>query len=180
MSWDDRIRSLAQKHGFEPQATEFMARTIERAEGTLAEWDHPGLGGLGEWIPGTTILHPRNPPTEKRLDNLCLDLLAALKETGHATQPGAGADIWWPKTLGLSPDSTGSQNQVRYAYFADIQRLAVDRGDGQGVTVYDTGDHEIKGVSQPQSSPVPGDLVFQSQLGPVELHRLKVVQPPSV
>lgn len=84
-----------------------------------------------------------------------------------------GADLRWPT-------STGSQNGVRYAYFAQACRLAIDVG-GQ-VTIYDTLDHQIGGFSQQQGC--GGSLTFSSQYGLVEVHRLPVLsvngQVPSV
>jgi hypothetical protein len=46
---------------------------------------------------------------------------------------------WWPEELGEQPNSAGGQNEMRYAFFGDQQRLAVDTGDGK-VQVYDTGE----------------------------------------
>ena len=74
---------------------------------------------------------------------------------------------WWPESLGSSPDSAGSQNNVRYAYFAAKNRLAVESGDG--VRVYATGDHLISGVSQGQGK----NAVFTSQRGEVSLDDLQ-------
>ena len=76
---------------------------------------------------------------------------------------------WWPEGLGTSPDAAGSQNNVRYAYFADKQRLAVDTG--KGVRVYATGEHHISGVSQSQGD----STVFTSQHGEVSLGDLQPV-----
>lgn len=78
---------------------------------------------------------------------------------------------WWPAKLG-SPNSSGAQNNMRYAYFASAQRLVVDI-DGQ-VTVYDTGDHQISGVSQQQSG--TRSVTFTSQHGTVKSSDLKVVK----
>jgi Short C-terminal domain len=77
---------------------------------------------------------------------------------------------WWPADLGI-PSSLGAQNEVRYAYFPAIRRLALDI-DGK-VTVYDTQDHQISGFSQQQ--PGSGSLSFSSQLGGVDVSRLPVV-----
>ena len=55
---------------------------------------------------------------------------------------------WYPSELG-APTSSGSQNNVRYAYFAGSQRLAVETGGG--VWVYDTLDHQIGGGAFPFS-----------------------------
>jgi hypothetical protein len=61
--------------------------------------------------------------------------------------PGRASGQWWPTELGF-PNGTGAQNQVRYAYFNRTHRLAVEL-NGK-VTVYDTLNHEISGVSQQQ------------------------------
>jgi hypothetical protein len=58
---------------------------------------------------------------------------------------------WWPEELGEQPHSAGGQNEMRYAFFGDQQRLAVDTGDGK-VQVYETEDHRISGVQQHESS----------------------------
>ncbi|MBK7955776.1 MAG: SHOCT domain-containing protein [Candidatus Accumulibacter sp.] len=91
--------------------------------------------------------------------------------------PGTSGD-WWPADL-HAPNSTGAQNGVRYAYFAQAQRLAIDVGGA--VTVYDTLDHRIAGFSQQQS--VGGTLSFSSQYGLIDVASLPVVfsstgQPP--
>lgn len=61
-----------------------------------------------------------------------------------------GNDRWWPESLGDSPNSAGGQNEMRYAYFGDKNRLAVDTGGGS-VVVYDTKGHQVSGVQQEQS-----------------------------
>jgi hypothetical protein len=81
-----------------------------------------------------------------------------------------GGGKWWPADLG-TPNSTGAQNDRRYAYFAEARRLAIEL-NGK-VTVYDTGDHRIGGFSQQQSH--GGSLSFTSQSGPVDVASLPVV-----
>lgn len=79
---------------------------------------------------------------------------------------------WWPEELG-QPASTGAQNNLRYAFFPDACRLAIDIA-GQ-ITVYNTRDHQIGGFSQQQS----GDqsISFTSQYGLVRVAELEVVSP---
>jgi hypothetical protein len=78
---------------------------------------------------------------------------------------------WWPADLG-QPASSSGQNAIRYAFFPDHHRLAIEQ-DGK-VTLYDSGDHRIEGVSQGQSSDQP--LAFASQHGEVTLDRLRRVE----
>lgn len=83
--------------------------------------------------------------------------------------PGTSGD-WWPADLRW-PNSTGAQNNVRYAYFAQAQRLAIEVHGS--VTVYDTLDHQIGGFSQQQSG--GGSLSFSSQYGLMDVASLPVV-----
>jgi hypothetical protein len=83
---------------------------------------------------------------------------------------GSSSRSWWPAELG-APASTGAQNDIRYAYFPAARRLATDvRGH---ITIYDTQDHQIGGVSQQQSG--DASLTFVSQRGLVRLAELPVV-----
>jgi hypothetical protein len=84
---------------------------------------------------------------------------------------GRASGQWWPVELGF-PNGTGAQNQVRYAYFNRTHRLAVEL-NGK-VTVYDTLDHEISGVSQQQGR--GGSLTLTSQHGTVSVSTLPIVQ----
>jgi hypothetical protein len=77
---------------------------------------------------------------------------------------------WWPDDLG-QPASSGGQNNIRYAFFPDHQRLAIEQDDK--VTLYDSGDHRIEGVSQGQGSGQP--LAFTSQKGEVTLDQLRKI-----
>lgn len=83
--------------------------------------------------------------------------------------PGTSGD-WWPGDLRW-PNSTGAQNGVRYAYFAQARRLAIEV-NGR-VTVYDTLDQQIGGFSQQQS--VGGSLTFISQYGLIDVGSLPIV-----
>ena len=74
---------------------------------------------------------------------------------------------WWPEELG-HPNSAGSQNDLQYAYFGAARRLLLRRGDT--VTTYDTGDHEIHGVSQASDK---AHVRFTSNHGVVDLAQLK-------
>ncbi len=90
---------------------------------------------------------------------------------GCAGKEGAGASPtaspygWWPAKLG-EPSLAGSRNACRYAYFAGIRRLAVDRAGR--IEVYDTTGFNISGLA-PQGA--DGDaLTFASNRGPVRLN----------
>jgi hypothetical protein len=89
--------------------------------------------------------------------------------------PAGSSGNWWPAGLQF-PNSTGAQNNVRYAYFATIHRLAIEV-NGQ-VTLYDTLDHQIGGFSQQQSG--SGSITFTSQYGVVDIKTLPLISIDNV
>ena len=86
-------------------------------------------------------------------------------------KPMQEPERWWPKDLGNQPSTSGGQNDARYAFFGDKQRLAVDTGNGN-VKVYDTRDHRISSVQQSQDGG-GRNFTFTSQHGEVDLTTLK-------
>ncbi len=115
-----------------------------------------------------------------RVEALCADLAALVADDPALTAPSApaaevegeraGSGAWWPAGL-PTPDSTGSQNHTRYAWFAASRRLAIERAGR--VTLYDTLDHRIGGVAQQQAG--TSTLSFTSQHGVVDPVRLPIV-----
>jgi Short C-terminal domain len=89
--------------------------------------------------------------------------------------PAGSSGNWWPAGLQF-PNSTGAQNNVRYAYFATIRRLAIEVNGH--VTLYDTLDHQIGGFSQQQS--VGGSITFTSQYGLVDVKALPIISIDNV
>jgi hypothetical protein len=83
---------------------------------------------------------------------------------------GGSEAAWWPAELG-APAMSGAQQNMRYAYFPEKRRLAV--AVNGTVTVYDTLDHHVSGVSQQQET--GSALTFTSQHGVVVLSALLVV-----
>jgi hypothetical protein len=91
--------------------------------------------------------------------------------SGNFSSQSSSSGNWWPAELG-QPDSTGSQNDARYAWFSGSHRLAISV-HGK-LTVHDTGDHRINGFSQQQSG--SGSLGFTSQHGLIDIASLPVVE----
>ena len=87
-------------------------------------------------------------------------------------QPMDFGPAWWPEELG-QPATSGGQDDVKYAFFPAARRLAIRR-DGR-VTVYDSGEHRISGVSQQQGS--GRALAFSSDQGEVKAEELREVGP---
>jgi hypothetical protein len=46
------IKELAQRYGVSGEAVETLAKAVIRGNGTMAQFSHPELGGLGQWSQG--------------------------------------------------------------------------------------------------------------------------------
>ena len=195
------VGSLSQRHGFSAEASEHMLVAVLNGNGQMAQFSHPEFGGSGQWMRGgmTMIGDMFNNNLKGRVDSLCADIASQLHSYGGLIQSGsfqsqsqsgsgnqrqdAGGirgesslfvpdptQNWWPKDLG-TPNATGSQNHMQYAYFSAPSRLAVKSGDS--VWVYNTLNHQIGGFSQQQGG--SGNITFSSQFGTVDLSSLPVV-----
>lgn len=172
------VNDIVQRYNLSQAAVIHMLIAVNNGGGTMAQFNSPELGGSGQWMRGgmTMVGDMFNHGLTATVDNLCNELSNALANTQMfpIIQPGtAGSNQWWPQGLG-APFSSGGQNNIRYAVFP--QRLAVER-NGE-VTVYDTLDHQIGGVSQQQGGDT--SLTFSSQYGTVAVSSLPVVMgnPP--
>ncbi|WP_407522411.1 SHOCT domain-containing protein [Methylobacterium oryzisoli] len=156
------LDAIAARHGVSPDAARHLRDALARGGGRAAQFSHPELGGLGQWSAGGMLMigDMFNGGLKARVAALCEDL-APLAGTA------AAAGAWWPPGLG-QPAATGDQNGQRYAYFPETRRLAVESGGH--LSLYETGDHRIGGVSQQQGA--DRTLQFTSQHGPVRLEDL--------
>lgn len=175
-----------------------MAQFSHPEFGGSGQWMSGGMTMIGDMF---------NNYLKGRVDNLCAELSRLISNqpdlirrgsfqsqsqngnTAHNGWDAGGSDgsnpnslfapappAWWGPDLKF-PNSSGGQNGMRYAWFSQAHRLAIE-SNGQ-VIIYDTLDHQIGGVSQ-QSG---GNAVsFSSQYGYVDLSRLPVIsingQPP--
>jgi hypothetical protein len=189
------VADLARRHGVGAEAVATLLRAVARGNGVQAQFNHPDLGGMGQWSQGGMIMigDMFNQGLKHRVDQLCSELAALWRSQPLFAAPaasrsraqgaaggaslfvqgsGAGSEAWWPAELG-APASTGAQNDLRYAFFPAARRLAIQLGSR--LSVYDSGDHDITGFSQQQG----GDqsLTFTSQHGLVRVADLPLVAP---
>lgn len=190
----EQLRSIAERYGVSLAAAENLFEAVQRGGGSMAQFNHPDLGGYGQWMRGgmTMVGDMFNNSLKATVDGMCSELSRLLETNPFEPQPvsasashgGSGSYQsqssgnmsmsssgfgWWPAELG-QPSSSGSQNDMRYAYFPHARRLAIQQNGT--VTVYDTLDHQIGGVSQQQGGGY--SLSFSSQLGGVNLQQLPV------
>ena len=179
------VEDLARRHGLSSAAVLVLLRALADGGGTMAQFNHPELGGPGQWLQGGMIMigNMFDHGLKARVEALCVELarrmrtesLLAPADPGPSSAQGpwsGSSNPSWPAEFG-APSSSGAQGDLRYAYFQERRRLVVQQGSQ--VTIFDTGEHRIHGVSQQQGD--GQSLTFTSQLGPVRLAELTVVGP---
>jgi hypothetical protein len=188
------VAEIGRRHGISEEASYALYHAVKRGGGGFAQFNHPDLGGMGQWSRGgmTQIADMFNDNLKAQVAAACEEMASRVPVEGIAGQdPGAaqqhqvhGADDavaepapmtsgsadWWPEGLG-APASSGAQNDMRYACFPDLHRLAIER-NGK-LTVYDTGHYRLTGFSQQQST--TQDLMFSGPDGTVRTDSFRIV-----
>ncbi len=185
------VAGLAEQYKIGADAVKMMLDAVARGGGTMAQFNVPEFGGSGQWMRGgmTVVGDMFNNSMKATVDNLCTELsnlmaaqvglFAPMGQSQSQSQGGGSEGVsaymrqsrsynWWPAELG-NPSSTGSQNSLRYAYFPEIRRLAIDLGGS--IEVYDTTGFNIQGFGQQQGGDA-ASITFTSQRGTVRLHSL--------
>lgn len=170
------VNDLSARYNLSHDAVVHMLVAVSNGGGSMAQFNCPELGGGGQWMQGgmTMVGDMFNSGLKNTVNNLCAELSNALanNQIFPIIPKGApGSNQWWPGDLG-SPFSSGSQNNIRYAVFPN--RLAVE--ENGAVTVYDTLNNNISGVSQQQGGGT--SLSFSSQFGTISVSTLPIVSGP--
>ena len=171
------VADIAERNGVSVEAAMVLLHALQKGHGTSAQFNHPELGGMGQWSKGgmTQVGDMFNDTLKRNVQAVCAALSAKLDDRAMFDQGNAphtynpDGSQWWPSELG-QPSATGSQNDAHYALFADKHRLAVKLGDS--VKVYDSGDHRIGGFAQQQGGRTQ-TLSFESQHGRIDTTQLR-------
>lgn len=173
------VNDISARYNLSQDAVIHMLVAVNNGGSTMAQFNCPELGGSGQWMRGgmTMVGDMFNHGLKMTVDNLCNELANALANNQVFPPPppagSPGSNQWWPTNLG-QPFSSGSQNNIRYAIFPG--RLAVQHNGA--VTIYDTLDNNIGGVSQQQGGDT--SLTFSSQYGTIAVSSLPLISGPGL
>jgi hypothetical protein len=201
------VEEVAARHGLSAEAVAVLLRSLAEGGGTMAQFSHKELGGMGQWSPGGMVMigDMLDHGLKQRVDAACSDLAAQLRS--HTlllprTTPsqgqggvdrrmqaayahgGSGASIAFGggETGHGWPAELGTPSATgaqNHVRYAFFPRSRRLALDiGGRVTVYDTGDHQITGFGQQQGG--DASLTFASQQGLVRIADLPIVSPVHV
>lgn len=156
---------IAKKHQISVSAVQHLAQAIARGNGTQAQFNHPEIGGMGQWMPSMMMIGDAfNYTLKAKIDALCHDLAQAYHDgdiKSISSIPSMQVKKWWSSEH-HNPTFSGGQNNIRYAYFVSQHRLVIQQ-DSKELT-YDTSPHILSGVSQQQTNTIK-NLAFHTQGG---------------
>jgi hypothetical protein len=75
-----KVTALAQRYGVSLEAVSTLLQALVHGHGTMAQFDHPELGGRGQWMPGGMVMvgDMFNQALKATVDGLCTELAALL------------------------------------------------------------------------------------------------------
>ena len=73
-----KVTELAQRYGVSTEAVVTLLQALRHGPGTMAQFDHPALGGRGPWMPGGMVGDMCNQALKAMVDGLCTELAAFL------------------------------------------------------------------------------------------------------
>src|SRR6516165_5175444 len=75
-----KVTELAQRYGVSTAAVVTLLQALVHGHGTMAQFDHPELGGRGQWMPGGMVMvgDMFNQALKAMVDGLCVELAALL------------------------------------------------------------------------------------------------------
>jgi hypothetical protein len=174
------IARMASRHAISEDAVEAVLRALKASGGGMAQFSHPDFGGMSQWSDGMTMIGDMfNDSLKAKLDAIASELSAYVRanpapgtrEISGGVAPYSKRSPWWPAELG-TPSAVGGQNSFRYAVFPERRRLLIDEnGD---ISIYDTGEHRISGISQAQAG--SGSIRFSGSARSVTLSDFRRVE----
>jgi hypothetical protein len=175
---EDVIPSIAERYHVSLDAAREVERALRATGGRQAQFNHPDLGGAGQWMPGMLMIHAgADRQLRMRVEGL-LDEVAAVLRGSDTAAPAALArdpdappalsrvdlpagESWWPAPYG-HPAAHGCQSGIRYAWFPGRRCVLVQVGSR--IDCYDTAGHQVHGVGQTSASSVEPQQGHSSQL----------------
>ncbi len=177
------IKETALQYNLSIRTVEELARAIIHGNGTMAQFNLQELGGSGQWMKGgmTMVGDMFNNNLKAKVDQVCTtiankirsEVFFEISKKNNDELDASPVTEEWPAIFG-KPTTSGSQNNMRYAFFPSVKRLIIDQ-DGKR-TIYDTKQHTISGVSQQQG--LRNTMAFQSQTGTVKLEDFDIISLP--
>jgi len=180
----DILQDIGKKYGVSLETVNELAAELDRTGGLSVQFNNQELGGKGRWTlnGGAQVGNGFNTALNKRVDALMRDLWEFITAADdHPSEelsktlppmPALKKRTWWPDAW-ETPDTSGTNNGLNYAYFSSRNRLALRQG--VKVRFFDTSGYSVRSVSIQRDMGQPIITVNTSQ-GRVDISTFKEVR----
>ncbi len=104
------IEDVAQRHGVSTDAVQALLYAVAAGHGTSAQFNHPELGGMGQWSQGGMLMigDMFNNALKYRVDQLCNELSGLVRSQGWAVPASSQSQS---QSSGRGPQGFQGQSQ---------------------------------------------------------------------
>jgi hypothetical protein len=161
----DPLQTLADRHGFSLGAITMLWTGLRACQGQQVQFNHPELGGLGQWQPGQVMIGDMSNSTLKaRVELACTELAQLACQVPPPPLLDNFIALYGEARL------SGVQNGLRYAYFPQHKLLVVQQGEQ--VRKFSTAGYELFGVGQASQGQGQPTLRFSTNRGYIDYDEL--------
>jgi hypothetical protein len=161
----DPLQHLADQHGFSLGAITMLWTGLRASQGHQVQFNHPELGGLGQWQPGQVMIGDMSDSTLKaRVERACAELAQLARQLPPPPLLDNFVALYGEARL------SGAQNGLRYAYFPRHELLVVQQGER--VRKFSTAGYELYGVGQASQNGGQPALRFSTNRGYIDYDEL--------
>jgi hypothetical protein len=161
----DPLQTLADRHGFSLGAITMLWTGLRACQGQQVQFNHPELGGLGQWQPGQVMIGDMsNRALKARVELACTELAQLACQVPPPPLLDNFIALYGEARL------SGVQNGLRYAYFPQHKLLVVQQGER--VRKFSTAGYELFGVGQASQGQGQPTLRFSTNRGYIDYDEL--------
>ncbi|GAB4120142.1 MAG: hypothetical protein OHK0057_26060 [Thermoflexibacter sp.] len=165
------LKEIAMKYDLSLGAVIMLFSGLQNTQGNQVQFNHPELGGVGQWQAGMIMIGDMfNHALKAKINELCHELALIVKKEQKAT-PKKSVIKNFDAIYG-TPALKGTQNDLKYAYYPAKDIFIIEQYGK--LEKYSTEGYQVTGISQQQNY-FSQDLIIQTDKGNITLSMLTKV-----
>ncbi len=139
------IAQIAQTHQLSEEVVTHLFNQLALGNGRQAQFNHPALGGMGQWQNGMLMISDfSNHALKAKLTGVFADLVQLYTREGGPSSLEAK-----PETDSLGkPSMVATQNYLTVNYYQDKSLLVITDNQRKTAITYSVAPHRLTGISQ--------------------------------
>ncbi|OIN60264.1 hypothetical protein [Arsenicibacter rosenii] len=156
------IAQIAQTHSLSEEVVTHLFNQLSLGHGKQAQFNHPALGGMGQWQNGMLMVSDfSNHALKAKLTGVFADLVRLYTRQGAPEAIGTRPETDNPG----KPSMVATQNHLTVNYYQDKALLVITDNQRRTATTYSVAPHRLTGVSQQNQNNSVYSLSFSNDKG---------------